>query len=299
MLPTWNSDVLFLSETWLRPHTTTSTHLALPHFSLHRRDRPHREHGGLLVYTSSDLCTKHRPDLEHPDIECVTIQITLQRNTKHFLFACYRPPAQPPDIFFNHLSDLLDAASKESPHLTILGDFNAKHTSWDYQTNYAGNLLFQLMLDFGLSQCVDTPTRYSDDLCSCSTIDLYATTRPDLITDVNVSDPISDHCCVSVSIAHPSTTSSDKTVTFVDFAHADWSGMLGALSRAPPIRSNPRYNEHRRRLASLVWFVPRNHSSFCAHSYSPSPLQKERLDDAKLASLVYQEKETFQRCTPL
>ena len=198
MLPTWNSDILFLSETWLRPHTTTSTHLALPNFSLHRRDRPHREHGGLLVYTSSDLCAIHRPDLEHPDIECITIQITLQRNTKHFLFACYRPPAQPPDMFFNHLSGLLDAASKESPHLTILGDFNAKHTSWDYQTNYAGNLLFQLMLDFGLSQCVDTPTRYSDDLHSCSTIDLYATTRPDLITDVNVSDPISDHCCVSV-----------------------------------------------------------------------------------------------------
>ena len=233
MLPTWNSDILFLSETWLRPHTTTSTHLALPNFSLHRRDRPHREHGGLLVYTSSDLCAIHRPDLEHPDIECITIQITLQRNTKHFLFACYRPPAQPPDMFFNHLSGLLDAASKESPHLTILGDFNAKHTSWDYQTNYAGNLLFQLMLDFGLSQCVDTPTRYSDDLHSCSTIDLYATTRPDLITDVNVSDPISDHCCVSVSIAHPSTASSDKAVTFVDFAHADWSGMLGALSRAP------------------------------------------------------------------
>ena len=89
------------------------------------------------------------------------------------------------------------------------------------------------MLDFVLSQCVDTPTRYSDDLRSCSTIDLYATTRPDLITDVNVSDPISDHCCLSVSIAHPSTASSDKTVTFVDFAHADWSGMLGALSRAP------------------------------------------------------------------
>ena len=89
------------------------------------------------------------------------------------------------------------------------------------------------MLDFNLSQWVETPTRYSDDRHSCSTIDLYATMRPDLITDVNVSDPISDHCCVSVSIAHPSTASSDKTVTFVDFAHADWSGMLGALSRAP------------------------------------------------------------------
>ena len=58
-------------------------------------------------------------------------------------------------------------SSKESPHLTILGDFTDKHTSCDCQTNYAGILLFQCTLDFGLSQCVDTPRWSPDDFRSC------------------------------------------------------------------------------------------------------------------------------------
>ena len=44
------SDVVCLSETRLRPHSTTDSHLAIPDFSFFRRDRPERSHGGLLVY---------------------------------------------------------------------------------------------------------------------------------------------------------------------------------------------------------------------------------------------------------
>ena len=46
----WESDVVCLSETWLRPHSTTDSHLAIPDFSFFRRDRPERSQGGLLVY---------------------------------------------------------------------------------------------------------------------------------------------------------------------------------------------------------------------------------------------------------
>ena len=106
---------------------------------------PNRQHGGgLVIYTLSDISTVRRPELEHPDIECLAIQVTLSSNTKHFIFACYRPPSESTDVFFNTLSSLLDAASKESSYLTLLGDFNAKHSTWDSQTNSAGTRLFQL-----------------------------------------------------------------------------------------------------------------------------------------------------------
>ena len=137
--------------------STMNTHLALPNYTMYCRDRPNRQHGGgLVIYTLSDICTVRRPDLEHPDIECLAIQVTLSSNTIQNIsfFACYRPPSESPDVFFNTLSSLLDAASKESSYLTLLGDFNAKHSTWDSQTNSAGTRLFQLLLDFGLSQCV-------------------------------------------------------------------------------------------------------------------------------------------------
>ena len=156
-----------------------------------------------MIYTLSDICTVRRPDLEHPDIECLAIQASLSSNTKHFIFACYRPPSELPDVFFNTLSSLLDAASKESSYLTLLGDFNAKHSTWDYQTNSAGTQLFQWLINFGLSQCVKKPTRFSNDFQSSSTIDLYATTRPDLVRDVSITDPISDPCGVTVETFDP------------------------------------------------------------------------------------------------
>ena len=97
----WKSEILCLSETWLQPHSTTNTHFALPNYTtVYRWDRPNRQHGGgLVIYTLSDICTVHRPDLEHPDIECLAIQVTLSSNTKHFIFACYRPPSESPTSF--------------------------------------------------------------------------------------------------------------------------------------------------------------------------------------------------------
>ena len=50
------------------------------------------------------------------------------------------------DVFFGTLSSLLDAASKESSYLTLLGDFNAKHLGfpnkhcWDLTVSVATRL---------------------------------------------------------------------------------------------------------------------------------------------------------------
>ena len=62
-------------------------------------------------------------------------------------------------------------------------------------------------------------------------------TRPDFVVNTSVSDPISDHCCVTVYLHIPasSRTVSKRPYTMFlpDVEHADWSGMRGALSAAP------------------------------------------------------------------
>ena len=197
-----SNTIFCFSETWLQDNLTVDSFLSIPNFAYFRRDRAGRTGGGLLVYIPGDLCTstRRRPDLETNAIECLAFE--LLHDPRHILLFAYRPPDQSPTHFFESLHTLLATASSESTTLSVFGDLNAKHSSWqsDGSCNTAGNKFFELLLDFGLTQCVHSPTRFSSDGHSCSVIDIYATNRPELITDIEISDPVSDHCMVTASI---------------------------------------------------------------------------------------------------
>ena len=94
-------------------------------------------------------------------------------------------------------------------------DFNAKHPEWtSAPVNSAGNYLSDLFMDFCLTQCVSETTRYFHDVISSSTFDLLATNRPDIITGIHISDPVSDHCCVT-AILKTSVPSANGTLTLI------------------------------------------------------------------------------------
>ena len=67
-------------------------------------------------------------------------------------FFSYGPPNQFPKRVFGALSTLLSAAEHESNCIFLVGDFNAKHTSWDASavTNSAGTCLYNLALEVAL-----------------------------------------------------------------------------------------------------------------------------------------------------
>ncbi len=234
MFDDWQCDVICFSETWLRPTSTTDGHTAIDNFNSFRRDRPNRSHGGLFIYTRNRVSASRRPDLEHNEIECITLELNMPVS-KQLLFFCYRPPNQSPEGFFSILTDLLWTAENEGAAVMLLGDFNAKHASWDNksQGNTAGTKLAELLLDFGLTQCVHEPTRYSYDGCTRSVLDLFATNRPDLIKEVDVSDPISDHCRVSVTFREHLPKGRAVQIEITDFSRADWCGLNTELYKAP------------------------------------------------------------------
>ena len=166
---------MFFFETWLRPYSTLESHFRIDNYKIFCRDRLGRSGGGLLVYSKNSLDTRRRHDLEDDRIECLTVELSTKRTTtndKCLFFCCYRPPDQSVDIFFDTLADLLYTAEAEGAITFVLGDFNAKHSSWDPVAgpNAAGTRLFRLLLDFSLVQCVQTPTRASADGDSFSTI---------------------------------------------------------------------------------------------------------------------------------
>ena len=236
---------MFFSETWLKPNSTMDCHLFMNGFSILCRDRAGQTHGGgILVYVKNSLKYRRRTDFEHTTLECVTVEVSIRRG-KFLIFCCYRPPDHSVDNFFNTLSLLLSKAESESATTILMGDFNAKHPSWDPNSsmNTAGTRMNQLLLDFSLSQFVSSPTRAAYDGSSLSTLDLFCTTRPDLVHNVTVSAPVSDHCCVNASLSvekypcHSNRQHSKPPVMIPDFSKTNWNSLRTSLLKCHLLES--------------------------------------------------------------
>ena len=145
-----------------------------------------------------------------------------------------------PTTFFDKLSDLLSLAEDSDKNYTVavLGDFNAKHALWDLNStpNIAGTRLYNMLTDFGMSQLVLDGTRYAPDLSSCSVLEPLATPRPKLATLTDVSEPVSDHCCVHAEFRISSLAFRKGTTqefVYPDLDKTDWPGLRAALANAP------------------------------------------------------------------
>ena len=89
-----------------------------------------------------------------------------------------------------------------------------------------------------LTPCVDSPTRFSSDGHSCSVIviDNYAANRPELITNIEISDPVSDYCMVTAHRALPKSTK--KLSKYIhDFRNVDWFKVRPDLMKAPILQA--------------------------------------------------------------
>ena len=124
--------------------------------------------------------------------------------------------------------------------ITVLRDFNAKHPLRDSfsSPNTAINKLFGVFLDFALSQCVTESTRFLSDCRTRSVIDLYATTRPDLVSHISISDRVSDDCCVTAEIKEPTARQQKAVIPVPDMDRVDWDGIRSKLLNAPLVIAN-------------------------------------------------------------
>ena len=84
-------DILSFTETWLNPGITTDDLLMQSYNKPERKDRTGDSRGGIMIYIKEGIYYKRRNDLEIRGIECIWIELILNR--KHILFGLfYRPP---------------------------------------------------------------------------------------------------------------------------------------------------------------------------------------------------------------
>ena len=190
-----NIDVLCLSETWLSPSRAKPGAILvnIPGFQpLFRRDRLHGRYGGVAVYVrnglnavSTNMCT---------DLECVKITLHLPGKEKVTVVAVYRPPNFDRSSFVSELDSILTTRNSDSYLTCVVGDFNAKLSTWwnGQSSDVRGVALSSLMYDHGLAQMVEGPTRFSSS--SASQLDLIFMDNSDAVSDCLVLPPIADHC---------------------------------------------------------------------------------------------------------
>ena len=129
--------------------------------------------------------------------ECVIIELTIN-NKKGYVMSLYRSPSQTHEEFEQFLENFdhtLNHINSLNPSFVIiLGDFNAKSSSW-YANDITSNEGFNIeniTSFYGFCQLISSPTHILPTSSSC--IDLIFTDQPSIILNSGVHSSLHPNC---------------------------------------------------------------------------------------------------------
>ena len=185
-------DILSLVETHIRPTDTDCLlqSITLPFYKLCQRPRAHGSGGGVGFHINSSL--SHRI-VDHPtftNFECLVVSIG--SNAHSTLVACvYRPPGSCSNPFYDEFYTLIEFLSSTNSSFIICGDFNIHiDTTSRESVNF-----FNILDSCNITQHVHSATHLHGH-----TLDLILTSDSSLVSNVVVSDYISDHAMIKCQV---------------------------------------------------------------------------------------------------
>ena len=190
-------DLICLSETYLDSSISTEEKsLIIDGYKLLRSDHPSdTKRGGVCIYHKETMSVKVLNLSLLP--ECLVCEVSIQ-NKRGFLVTMYRSPSQSHDCFQNFLNEfeklLSSIAEKKSDFTVIVGDFNARSTTWwsgDITTTEGTNIK-ALTSHHGFEQIISEPTHILPTSASC--IDLIFADKPNLIVESGVFPSLHVKC---------------------------------------------------------------------------------------------------------
>ena len=114
-----NVDILCLCETFLSESIQTRE-LNVNGFDVMRRDRGNKPGGGILIYTSNQIKTIRREDLEYPSIESVLFEVIYKFQKPVVFGYVYRPPNSSIE-WLSAFESMIVKAEMEDKELVLLG----------------------------------------------------------------------------------------------------------------------------------------------------------------------------------
>ena len=186
--------ILCFSETHL-DDTIDSSLLLIEGFDNPLRKDRTRNGGGVMVYISSILNYKIRPDLENQRLETIWFEIKLK--SQIILFCCYYRSDfnSSQSTFIRELQPSIEQALDYTPNVILLGDINVDFLNL---SNYE---ILDCLTLFNLSNVINEPTRVSGN--SSTLIDPILVSDACRVLDagtISVDNSISDHKATFVSV---------------------------------------------------------------------------------------------------
>ena len=217
-------DIIVLTETHL-DDSISDAEIFPENYAVFRRDRSQngRQGGGILIATSDFLNVSPRDDLLC-DSELLFVDFHSSSRKILTLGVFYRPPKSN----LKPLEDLKSALNNLfRPELVLIGDFNLSEFDWTNNTPLTGSepymLLTDIIQDNFLTQFVDQPTREGNIL------DLVLTSNEDLIDNLYVGEPFSDHKLVTFQLSNIPYVPRQTQRQVYSYKKADWTHLKSLL----------------------------------------------------------------------
>ena len=231
-IATYQYDLMVFTETHL-DSSILDSELFPSIYTVFRRDRVQngRRGGGILIAVRDTLRASVREDVNF-DSELLFVDILFPANRKISLGVFYRPP----NSSINCLLDLQTAldtvlSSSQNPEMVLVGDFNIPEFDWntDCASVDSPNATFlsDITHDTFLFQLVKDPTRNGNIL------DLVFVTSLDLVYDLKVGLPFSDHNSISMLLSRKSFSGRKSQKLSYSFKKADWNHLRNLLYYTP------------------------------------------------------------------
>ena len=191
-------DIIIATETWLND-SIKNTELLLDDYDLHRRDRTHKNGGGVLLAVRKDL--EGKTILSSKTTESIYSKVKINDRKSLIIGAIYRPP----DNDSNYSTEICEeihkiALENKNSLFWIGGDFNLPDIDWSTETilgHQYKRCINETFLDkineLGWKQINKTPTRGNNIL------DLFITSNPGLITTNTIIPGVGDHDAIKIN----------------------------------------------------------------------------------------------------
>ena len=198
-------DIICIGETFLNfSYSNDDPSLYLSGYNMIRSDHPNNiKRGGVCIYFKDTLPLKilNISQLN----ECLVVEIAYE-DKKCMIVSLYCSPSQTSedfDSFLTNFENLIDTIFCNDPFLVlILGDFNAKLSSWssnDIDT-LEGISINDLTTSYGLTQLISDPTHILPNSSSC--IDLIFCNQTNIVTNCGVLPSLHPNCHHQITFAN-------------------------------------------------------------------------------------------------
>jgi hypothetical protein len=209
-----NVDCAALTETWLTGDDrddAVKSQLLPPGYKFLHVPRSGSRGGGVAVVSKEQYSIKLDTPFQATSFETMSVLITVGSQAFRVVVIYRVPPSKRNKIlkckFLEEFADLVEQAATWTGRLLLVGDFNVH---WDQQDDAEKKQLAELLDAFSLTQHVDGPTHSHGH-----TLDLVISrTEEDIVAECCVSDFISDHNAILMTMNTGRDHPPRKTVTF-------------------------------------------------------------------------------------